>query len=227
MEDWYRNTETGAVIWREGHAQEIVDDGGDTYSNIGESYSFLSVSGNYINCFQNCIVSIGEKQNVTNDAYYNDEVRADLIRNDSPLPVSHKKELFANNITRRGMHMPDMIGLNFGGSAVVGDGYTMDISIGYIRQSGFFYNIALGAGIGFDLSVNVGVSIGHYFGVGKPQVESVKGLGFASSMSLGRFYIQNCVSRERSQRWNVTSLGLSKGLTKVRVNGASGVSFSF
>ncbi|WP_405375402.1 RHS repeat-associated core domain-containing protein, partial [Pseudobutyrivibrio sp.] len=37
-DDWYKNKETGAVLWQEGHDKQIKC-GGDTYENIGESYS--------------------------------------------------------------------------------------------------------------------------------------------------------------------------------------------
>ena len=51
-DDWYQNKETGAVLWREGHAREITRDG-DVYENIGESYSKRIVDGVYENYYQN------------------------------------------------------------------------------------------------------------------------------------------------------------------------------
>lgn len=125
-----------------------------------ESHSIPLRNGNYLNCFQNCIVSRGEKKDVTWDAYNNDDVRADLICAESQLPLSHKKELFSNNIRTRGFTIPDMVGFQLSGNVVVGGGYTVDVTLGYIKNSGLFISVSPGAGSGFDISCGIGFCVG-------------------------------------------------------------------
>ena len=224
--DWYKSRHGDNYIWREGHAKSVnVND--EVYDNVGESHSIPLRDGNYLNCFQNCIVSKGEKKDVTWDAYHNDDVRADLICRDSPLQLSHKKELFSNNIRTRGFTIPDMVGFQLGGNVVVGGGYTVDVTLGYVRGSGSFLNVSIGAGIGFDISGNIGFSVGSYLGGGAPKVETLKGLDYSCSIGRGRIFLKNNTSRSDTNRWNVTTFGVSKGLPKIRLGGGTGVSYGF
>ena len=224
--DWYKSRYGDKYIWREGHATSInVND--KVYDNVGESHSISLGDGNYLNCFQNCIVSRGEKKDVTWDAYNNDDVRADLICTESPLPLSHKKELFSHNIRTRGINMPDMIGVQVGGNVILGGGFTMEANFGYVRGSSSFLNVSIGAGIGFDISGNVGFSVGSYLGGGAPKAETLKGLDFSCSIGMGRIFLKNNTSRSDTNRWNVTTFGVSKGLPKIRLGGGAGVSYGF
>ena len=222
--DWYKSRHGDNYIWREGHAMSVnVND--EVYDNVGESHSIPLRDGNYLNCFQNCIVSRGEKKDVTWDAYHNDDVRADLICNESPLPLSHKKELFSNNIRTRGFVIPDMIGFQLSGNAVVGGGYTMDVTLGYIKNSGLFMSVSPGAGSGFDLSCGIGFCVGMCSS-NIPSKSNIIGPSFSLSAGFGGVYYQHNVSVQKQNRWIVSTFGYSVG-SKTFFGGSAGVSYSF
>lgn len=123
--------------------------------------------------------------------------------------------------------MPDMIGVQVGGNVILGGGFTMEANLGYVRGSGSFLNVSIGAGIGFDISGNVGFSVGSYLGGGAPKAETLKGLDFSCSIGRGRIFLKNNTSRSDINRWNVTTFGVSKGLPKIRLGGGAGVSYGF
>ena len=194
MDDWYKNDRTGLVGWHEGHAKQIVDNNGDTYTNIGESYSKPSGNGDYKNYYQNCLITQGKKQDASKLAYKNKAIRAKLLSNKSPLPISHKKELFNSIVASRGMSTPDILGLQVSGNLFVGGGASMDIGIGYIKGDGVYGSIAISPGSGFDISGSVGVCIGNYNGSGSPSKENYAGLSYNVSAGAGSVFYQHSTS---------------------------------
>ena len=102
-DDWYQNKETGAVLWREGHARETTRDG-DVYENIGESYSKRIVDGVYENYYQNCLLTIGKKRDAAKLAYEDKSFRTRLIKRTSSLPDCHKRDLFNSHVASRGVY---------------------------------------------------------------------------------------------------------------------------
>ena len=214
IDDWYKNEETGAVFWHEGHAQQIKY-GGDTYHNIGESYSQPTGDGKYINYFQNCPVSIGAERDASKLAYNNKSIRTFLIKNGSPLPDSHKKDLFNNLVATRGHATPDMIGIDIGGSINIGIGITGSITMGLVRGEGGFLALNYGGACGVDVSVNVGLDVGYYLGYGSPTKASLNGLSFFGSAGAGSLYGGYSSSNSSHQGWGVFSGGLSFGTTSL------------
>ncbi len=224
-EDWYKNIRTGKVVWHEGHALFIVDKKGDIYTNIGESYSKPIGNGQYINYYQNCSITIGEKQDAAKLAYYNSNVRTTLIRRTSPLPTSHKQELFNNHVASRGVSLPDMVGIQLSGSAIVGGGYTLDITFGYLKEYGLFLSVSPGAGIGFDISAGIGFCVGRSSTYSYSK-ESLSGLSFTYSTGYGRAYYQQSFSATKNNHWKVSTYGISLGSSTL-MGGSAGVSYSF
>ena len=102
-DDWYQNKETGAVLWREGHAKEITRDG-DIYENIGESFSKHIVDGINENYYQNYLITIGDKMDAAELAHRDKSLRTFLISNKSKLPLCHKQDLFNAHIACRGVY---------------------------------------------------------------------------------------------------------------------------
>ena len=223
-DDWYKNKETGAVFWREGHAESITLNG-DTYDNIGESYSYLMADGQHVNYFQNCPLTIGQERDVTPLAYEDQSCRTSLIRTRSVLPDSHKKDLFNSHVASRGVLMPDMIGIQFSGSAVVGGGYTMDITFGFVKDAGLFCSVAPGASCGFDVSIGFGLCIGRTSSA-TPSRESLNGLSYTSAIGYGSAYFQYSHSALGNNKWKTTSYGISLGSTTV-FGGTAGIMYSF
>ncbi len=223
MDDWYKNDRTGLVGWHEGHAKQIVDNNGDTYTNIGESYSKPSGNGDYKNYYQNCLITQGKKQDASKLAYKNKAIRAKLLSNKSPLPTSHKKELFNSNVANRGMSTPDILGLQVSGNLFVGGGASVDIGIGYIKGDGVYGAIAISPGSGFDISGSVGVCIGNYNGSGCPSKENYAGLSYNVSAGAGSVFYQHSTSDLKGNGWNVSTFGVSAG-TEIFFGGSVGVS---
>ena len=221
-DDWYKNKETGAAFWREGHAKQIQL-GGDTYDNIGESFSALNIDGTYSNYYQNYLITIGEERDASKLAYRDKGLRTFLISNRSKLPICHKQDLFNSHVACRGVS-PDMIGLHLGGNIIIGGGYTFDIAIGFVKNDGFFISFSPGAGSGFDMSLEAGFCIG--FCSGTPTIDGLRGMNYISSVGYGSFFYQHSLSEQTKTRWSISTFGYSKG-GKVPSTGSVGVSYSF
>ena len=224
--DWYKNNKTGEIGWQEGHSKQIVDKNGNTYSNIGESYSKPIGDGRYENYYQNCLVSRGEKQDASRLAHNNKSVFNALISKKSPLPTSHKQDLFNRHVANRGGYSPDMLGLQLSGNLVVGGGYTADVMLGYVRERGFFLSFASGAACGFDISAGIGLCLGRNLSSTYPSVNSLKGLSYSSSFGVGPFCYQESISAQRNNRWSVSTYGVSWSLIPP-ASGNAGVSYLF
>ena len=224
-DDWYRNKVTGAVFWREGHAKQIQL-GGDTYDNIGESYSALNIDGTYSNYYQNYLITIGEERDASKLAYRDKGLRTFLISNKSNLPVCHKLDLHKSNVASRGMSTPDMVGLQLSANLIIGGGLSVDIGVGFIRGDGMYTAFSLSPGSGFDFSVSAGLSSGRYYGSGVPSRENFKGLSYNISAGAGSFFYQHSTSDLRGKGWNVSTCGLSVG-SEIFLGGTAGVSYSW
>lgn len=92
--DWYRNNETGSVLWVDSQ-DGTYKKGDDVYENIGVSYSMKVGGGGYINFYQNVAVSTseGEAKNASKTILGNDGLMADLLGKDSPLADKYKTDL--------------------------------------------------------------------------------------------------------------------------------------
>ncbi len=221
-DDWYKNKETGAVLWQEGHDKQIKC-GGDTYENIGESYSAPNIDGTYSNYYQNYLITIGNEQDASKMAYRDKGLRTFLISNRSKLPVCHKLDLFKSHVASRGFS-PDMIGLQIGGNLIVGGGFTFDLSIGFVKNDGFFISFSPGAGSGFDISIEAGFCVGICSGT--PSKDDLRGTNYITSGGYGNFFYQHSLSVQKKNRWSISTIGYSKG-GKVPSTGSAGISHSF
>ena len=226
VEDRYKNNRTGDVKWHEGHAKQLTAANGDTYTNIGESYSKPIGNGKYNNYFQNCLINQGDKMDAAKIAYTNKNVRTALIRKNSPLPISHKQDLFNDNIARRGVSLPDMVGIQLSGNLFVGGGMSIDVGIGYIKEDGMFGSLSLSPGSGFDMSISAGLCTGQYNGQDAPSKKNYAGLGFNFSAGAGSFYYQYSTSSLKESGWNVSSFGFSAG-SAIIIGGTFGVSHTW
>ena len=224
--DWYKNNRTGDVRWAPGHNKTITDMNGDTYSNIGETYSYQTNNGEYVNCFQNCIVSKGEKCDVYNLAYKDDNLRCSLLSSESPLPEIHKKDLFNSSVRSRGTQV-DMVAFCVSGNLVVGGGYTFELMGGIVANDGFFLNFSIGGGSGVDASINASMCFGTYLGENNPSVSRLKGPSVYSSFGLFGGSTQTSVSLSEKDRWVISSFGLSFGSKNLLGGGSMGISYSF
>ena len=224
--DWYRNNRTGNVGWAPGHNKTITDINGDTYSNIGETYSFQTNNGEYVNYFQNCMVSKGEKCDVFNLAYKDDNLRSVLLSSKSPLPDIHKKDLFNSSVRSRGAQV-DMVAFSISGNLVIGGGYSFEVMGGIVADDVFFFNFIVGAGVGADASINVNMCFGTYLGENKPSASGLKGPSIYSSFGLFGGCTQTSVSLSEKDRWRTSSFGLSFGSKTIMGGGSFGSSYSF
>ena len=225
IDDWYKNTETGAVLWQEGHAKQIKV-GGYTYDNIGESYSQPTGDGKYVNYFQNYPLTIGPEHDVTDMAYCDKSTRTKLIRRDSPLPNSHKIDLFASNVASRGISTPDMVGLQFSANLFIGGGLSVDVGVGIIKGDGIYGSFSLSPGSGYDFSASVGLCSGHYNGSDAPSKDNFRGLSYNVSAGAGSIFYQHSTSDLRGNGWNVSTHGVSMG-SGTFLGGSYGVSYSW
>ncbi len=225
MDDWYKNKETGAVFWHEGHAQQLKY-GEDTYHNIGESYSKPIGDGKYINYYQNCPLTLGSERDVTDMAYQDKSIRTKLISRGSPLPNSHKIDLFANNVASRGTSTADMVGLQLSANLIIGGGLSVDVGVGFIKGDGMYGSLSLSPASGFDFSVSVGFSSGRYHGSGAPSKANYSGLSYNVSAGAGSFFYQHSTSDLRGSGWNVSTYGASIG-SEIFFGGTAGISHSW
>ncbi len=224
-DDWYKNKETGAVLWQEGHDKQIKC-GGDTYENIGESYSAPNIDGTYSNYYQNYLITIGNEQDASKMAYRDKGLRSFLISNRSKLPVCHKLDLFKGHVTSRGMSTPDMMGLQLSANLIIGGGLSFDVGVGFIRGDGMYGSLSLSPGSGFDFSISAGFSSGRYHGSDAPSKANYKGLSYNVSAGAGSFFYQHSTSDLRGNGWNVSTCGLSVG-SEIFLGGTAGVSYSW
>lgn len=206
-DDWYKNKETGAVLWQEGHDKQIKC-GGDTYENIGESYSAPNIDGTYSNYYQNYLITIGNEQDASKMAYRDKGLRTFLISNRSKLPVCHKLDLFKSHVASRGFS-PDMIGLQIGGNLIVGGGFTFDLSIGFVKNDGFFISFSPGAGSGFDISIEAGFCVGICSGT--PSKDDLRGTNYITSGGYGNFFYQHSLSVQKKIGGVFLLLDIQKG----------------
>ena len=225
MDDWYKNKETGAVFWHEGHAQQLKY-GEDTYHNIGESYSKPIGDGKYINYFQNCPLTLGSEFDVTDMAYHDKSIRTKLISRGSPLPDSHKIDLFANNVASRGRSTADMVGLQLSANLIIGGGLSVDVGMGFIKGDGMYGSLSLSPASGFDFSVSAGFCSGRYNGSDAPSKANYSGLSYNVSAGAGSFFYQHSTSDLRGNGWNVSTFGASIG-SEIFFGGAAGISHSW
>ena len=160
-DDWYRNKYTNAVFWREGHAKQIQQ-GGDTYDNIGESYSALNIDGTYSNYYQNYLITIGDEQDVSKMAYRDKGLRTFLISNRSKLPICHKQDLFNSHVACRGVYLYNptsdghAIGVNATFCGIIGlnlnGGIYIDSDGGLGLYGGVNYCTGIDVGLGLEYS---------------------------------------------------------------------------
>ena len=225
-DDWYRNNRTGNVGWNPGHSETITDINGDVYTNIGETYSYETANGEYVNCFQNCEITRGEKEDVRNLVYKNNDIRSSLISSKSPLPDIHKKDLFNSSVRGRGLNI-DMVGFSISGNLIIGGGFTFELMGGIVVNDGSFLNLTVGAGCGVDASINVGMCFGTYLGEKESSVSGLKGVSGYSSFGMFGGYTQTSVSLSSKDRWAVSSFGLSYGSKNLVGGGSFGSSYSF
>ena len=208
-DDWYKNKETGAALWREGHAESITLNG-DTYDNIGESYSHPMADGQYVNYYQNCPLTIGQERDVTQLAHEDQSCRTSLIRTRSILPDSHKKDLFNSHVASRGIYPYHSTEGGFG----LGIDATFCGIIGINVHGGIYRDNCGGWGLyggvnyctGMEVGLSVGatrVPIGHGFS-GENQIV---GGGFIVSGSY------NIMSNSRSTAISPSKLGFNVGLS--------------
>lgn len=224
--DWYKNNKTGEIGWQEGHSKQIVDKNGNTYSNIGESYSKPIGDGRYENYYQNCLVSRGEKQDASRLAHNNKSIFNALISKKSPLPTSHKQDLFNRHVANRGGYSPDMLGVQFSGNLFVGGGLSIEFGGGVIKGDGLYGSVSLSPGSGFDISGSAGLSVGRYYGIETPSKSNYSGLSYTISVGGGGFFYQHNASDLRGHGWNVSTLGVSIG-SKIILGGSFGVSHTW
>ncbi len=211
-DDWYKNKETGAVFWREGHARQIRL-GSDTYDNIGESYSqpLDEDAGLYKNYYQNCIVKIGGKCDASILAREDKSIRTRLIRRNSPFPDCHKTELLASHVRSRGVYtyQPTSGGVELGIDA------TFCAIIGINLQFGIFVDndggIGLYGGINYCTGMEAGVSVGW---TGVPAGQSFSGEN--QIVGIGAFVVSgsyNIMSNSGTIGYTPTKFGFDAGLS--------------
>ena len=82
--DWYEpaNGNQSAKIWMPGNAPTITVQG-ETYKNIGTSYSRQLSDGKYANNYQNYTVSIGEKENALSKIAKSDALKTVFLKSKS------------------------------------------------------------------------------------------------------------------------------------------------
>lgn len=92
--DWYRNDSTGGVLWVDSQDKTYTKDG-LTYSNIGSSYSIEIGDGEYLNYYQNALVSIskGGAVNAMDRILSDDALMGAYLGKDSPLSDQYKIDL--------------------------------------------------------------------------------------------------------------------------------------
>ena len=123
----------------------------------------------------------------------------------------------------------DMVGVKVSGSAVVGGGPTVDVTIGVIKGEGLFVNASLGANVGVDVSASASFVTGDYRGAGKPSSDYLT--GGSTTQTAGASFLTVSTSQaidknapnQFANSWMTTSLGLTIGSTTV-VGGSAGVS---
>ena len=208
-DDWYQNKETGAVLWREGHAKEITRDG-DVYENIGESYSKRIMDGVYENYYQNCLLTIGKKRDAAKLAYEDKSFRTRLIKRTSSLPDCHKRDLFVGNVARRGMYSYQSLsgGYELGFDATFCACVGLNVHGGVYRDNNGGWGLY--GGVNYCTGVETGVSIGvthipveHTFS-GENQIVSC---GYIISGSF------NIMSNSNSIAYPLPKLGFKAGLS--------------
>ncbi len=230
--DWYQPDDGSSAIYIRGNEKSKIVQG-EVYNNIGKSFSAQNMDGSYTNYYQNYAISIGDKQNAEKIAKNNPEVRAFLISNKSNLPLEDKKSLFNSNVASRGINTeaPDMMGLQFSGNAFLGGGGAVDLTVGYMRNEGFFSNASLRIGVGVDISISAGIVTGNYTGGGSPTSSSLSGGSLYQNVGAG---FMNCGAGQDIRpakkdnigyNWNTRSIGVSFG-TKTVYGGSAGVSIT-
>jgi len=123
----------------------------------------------------------------------------------------------------------DMVGVKVSGSAVVGGGPTVDVTVGVVKGEGLFVNASLGANVGVDVSASASVVTGDYRGSGKPSSDYLT--GGSTTQTAGASFLTVSTSQaidknapnQFTNSWMTTSLGLTIGSTTV-AGGSAGVS---
>ena len=206
-DDWYKNKETGAAFWREGHAKQIQL-GGDTYDNIGESYSALNIDGTYSNYYQNYLITIGEERDASKLAYRDKGLRTFLISNRSKLPICHKLDLFKGNVACRGVYpyQPTSGGFAIGVNATFCGIIGLNLNGGiYIDSDG---GLGLYGGVNYCTGVELclGLAVSH---IPTGQIRSGENQLFSGGYILSGSY--NIFSKSRSL--SISGVGLEAGLS--------------
>lgn len=198
-DDWYQNSETGAVLWREGHAKEITRDG-DIYENIGESFSKHIADGVYENHYQNYLITIGDKMDAAELARRDKSLRTFLISNKSKLPLCHKKDLFNGHIACRGVYpyQPTSEGHALGINA------TFCGIIGLNLHGGIYMcNEGMGLYGGVNYCTGVEAALGlEYTYIPKGQIRSGENQSFCGG------YILSGSFNTMSKSWSLSKAGI-------------------
>ena len=99
--DWYKNDSTGGVLWVDSQDKTYTSNG-LTYSNIGSSYSVEIGDGQYLNYYQNALVSIstGGAVNAMDRILSDDALMGAYLGKDSPLSDKYKSDLIVASIHR-------------------------------------------------------------------------------------------------------------------------------
>ena len=210
-DDWYKNKETGAVFWREGHAKQIKLDG-DTYENIGASYSHPldEDAGLYKNYYQNCIINVGEKRDASKLAYEDMSIRTRLIKRASPLPECHKTELFAGHVRSRGVNTY----LSTSGGVELGIDVTFCAIIGINVHGGVFVDNERGVGMYGGVNYCTGMEAG--LSVSMTRVPAGQSFSGENQVIGGGFIISgsyNIKSNSSSASFSPSKLGFDAGVS--------------
>ena len=200
--DWYKNDESSAVVWKNNNEQTI-DINGESYNNIGKTYSSKVKGGGYVNYYQNHAISTSEKpRNSREDLIHDDKTFHAHFKS---LSTDEQKDIFNARVASRGVKV-DYMGVQFSGSAILGGGFTGDVTLGIMRNEGFFVALSTGAGSGFDMSLSLGVSWGRYQGNDNPSANSLEGASYTGSVGY-IFYYQE--SNSTNKLWHNRTIGVS------------------
>lgn len=128
-------------------------------------------------------------------------------------------------------YLPDYLAVSIYGNAIVGGGFGVSVTFGWVKGDGGFLNASFNQGIGFDISAGLSLSAGNYVGSGNPTAKSLAGL--STYQNIGSIFnitsFQDISSKDHTLRigtnWQGGSLNLSFG-SKTAWGGSIGSSLT-
>ena len=145
------NDETGEVFWNENlNSDEHVAEG---YTYLGDNVpDWVLVDDRDSSVELPEIIVYAKQPGII------EKVTSKLF--DKPARQIQENQKSLQNAIR----VPDFFGLQFSFDYIVIGGYGADISIGYMRNNGFYSSVTPRVGNGYNVGVSATVSVGYYQG---------------------------------------------------------------